>query len=102
VYAFTLLSKDEYRRGESLRAPGYVVNDTQKSFPKARIEVRVWDDENREAYNRSFVHSTMPDCRATQVGIVDARACITGKLRIEITLKNCGKDFVNVYEAAIQ
>jgi beta-mannosidase len=102
VYAFALLPKDEYRRGESLRAPVYVVNDTQKSFPKARIEVRVFDDENREAYSRSFTHSTTPDCRATQVGVVDARAYITGKLRIEITLKNCGKDFVNVYETIIR
>ncbi len=102
VYAFTLLPKDEYRRGESLDAPLYIVNDTQKSFPEAVIEVRVGDDEGRLCYEKSFSCNLEADSRAIRLGVIDARAYIRGSLTIDLVLKGCGPEFVNRYEANIR
>lgn len=101
VYAMALLERDETRRGDALRAELYAVNDLRRSV-NARVEA-VWvDDEGRELFRGEFPAALAADGPALRLGAIEARAHVSGRAVLTLTLHGEGEPFVNRYEVRVR
>jgi beta-mannosidase len=101
VYAMALLERDETRRGDALRAELYAVNDLRRSV-NARVEA-VWvDDEGRELFRGEFPAALAADGPALRLGAIEARAHVSGRAVLTLTLHGEDEPFVNRYEVRVR
>ncbi|MCB9476981.1 MAG: glycoside hydrolase [Deltaproteobacteria bacterium] len=101
VYAFAILDKDRYRKGETAPVRVYAVNDERRPIPDARVHVRITDDENRPLIDETVPQALPPDSYAVLLAEYGVQAHVAGRLRVELTLLHSDESFENVYEAEI-
>ncbi|MBZ0271492.1 glycoside hydrolase [bacterium] len=101
LYAFALLPRDIYKRGQPLATNVFAVND-ERTGRETRVEVVVTDDEGRELFRREKQVVLPPDSPAVPVMHVPARAHVGGVVRLVVRFTDGEETIGNVYEARVE
>ncbi len=100
-YVFTLLEGREYRVGEEIAAPVYVVNDTQERYDEVAIRAEVLDAEGNKTTRASFQTSLGRDCEAELVQSLHLRFSQPGERTLRLKLEYGDQVFENEYPLLI-
>jgi len=96
-YVFTLLGKDQYRVGEEIAVPIYIVNDGQESYDEVAISAEVFNVEGRRTTRASFASSLDADSQAELVRLLHLRFGEPGERRLLLKLEYQDEVFENEY-----
>ncbi|HHW14290.1 MAG TPA: glycoside hydrolase, partial [Firmicutes bacterium] len=97
-YVFTLLGKDVYRPGETIRAPIYLTSDAPRSHPRVRVAAKVTDPAGGQLAAAEFESRLPADTRAFAIGEVSFVPRVTGKHVLALDLDYGEGFFANRYE----
>ncbi len=100
-YVFTLLEGSEYRVGEQIAAPVYVVNDTQERYDEVAISAEVLDAEGNKTTRASFQTSLGRDSEAELVQLMHLRFSQPGERSLLLKLEYGDRVFENEYPLLI-
>jgi beta-mannosidase len=96
-YVFTLLGKDQYRVGEEIAVPIYIVNDGQESYDEVAISAEVFNAEGRRTTRASFACCLDADSQAELVRLLHLRFGEPGERRLLLKLEYQDEVFENEY-----
>jgi beta-mannosidase len=100
-YVFTLLDRSEYRVGEEIAVPVYVVNDGQESYDEVAISAEILDAEGRRTTRASFQTSLGRDSEAELVRLMHLRFSQPGERTLLLKLGYGDQVFENEYPLLI-
>ncbi|MGE5506957.1 MAG: glycoside hydrolase family 2 protein [Chitinophagales bacterium] len=100
-YAFTLLDREWYRPGQTVRVPVYVVNDSPRSHAEATVQVRVTAPGGALLATAAFATRLPGDGHAAKAGEVTFAPAASGKHVVELALDYDGGSLRNRYEVFV-
>ncbi|MDI6870788.1 MAG: glycoside hydrolase family 2 TIM barrel-domain containing protein [Bacillota bacterium] len=100
-YVFTLLDKDTYRPGETVRLPVYLTSDSLRSYPQVEARARVIGPAGDEVAAGRFSARLPADARAFSPGELSFIPAIPGKYLVLLDLEYEGEVFRNSYEVFV-
>ncbi|WP_026369352.1 glycosyl hydrolase 2 galactose-binding domain-containing protein [Kallotenue papyrolyticum] len=99
-YAFTLIHAPQFRLGDQVRLPLYVVNDAHHGV-RYSLRAVVTSPEGRRVTEYSHTGELAADCPAQQVGEIVFAAERRGYYELRITLHSDGQQLVNTYRMRV-
>ncbi len=100
-YVFTLFGKDEYRVGEEIAVPIYIVNDSQTGYDEVAIRAEVFNAEGERTTHASFASSLQADSQAELVRLLHLRFGESGERKLRLRLEYEDQVFENEYRLTI-
>ncbi|TMC56668.1 MAG: hypothetical protein E6J26_07090 [Chloroflexi bacterium] len=102
-YVFTLLAKDDYRVGETIHAPLYVVNDSLWDYPDVRVHAELLDVHDHSLWQSETMSATLePDCSPKLVETVSFGAAQAGDHRLVLTMQYGDQALENHYRVRVR
>jgi beta-mannosidase len=101
-YLFTLLDRDRYRVGQTVKIPIYAVNDAHRAYAQVRAAAEVRDEGGSPLLRREWALSLPADSRALEVGRLALPVPRAGRYTVRLELDWGEGTLENVYEVVVE
>lgn len=102
-YIFAIIDKDEYRVGEQIEIPVYVVNDEYIDWPNAKATITIEDPDGNKIAETAVNSPLESDMQSKQVYVASIRPLKRGKYLLRLHLQYGDLDGLkNEYEVSVK